>query len=492
MKKLPALLLLSLIPTIGFSQSIYVQTPNNTNVYVYDKGAEYSATEIQDLEDEWNDEIDDKNWHAEIIGPASRLYNCHYYAFHVSEPGGTTAKYWMDHDEAPDDSMGAVRKYLDAVYGGDNSYKKLAYSKKHLADKVFYNLHQDIYNMGSGHSADFSPDPQGRGWDWVSKWTDKPLFRHALIGHVYAGFGTSDTAFSYFAKCAGQIDWGNPQITGGVDTMCSNDPEVTYSFSGNIKNTELISIEVRHHDQGTNAASEFHSVTTTIDNGQSGTISIDPKNGQNGEYDIVFVLDNGCVTKEVKKESVKVIDAPSVSTATIVGPWEICLNQPFSVWIDGVVCTNMTVNWNPNNGQVLSQNGCSAQIEQFYNDAYIFATITNECGESKNMTLYIPVGSGCGWGYYMVYSDAPNDIIKIALNAETDIKTIKKQGLHDMQFSLRNMNGQDVLKSSAKRTLSRSSRDALIDTSGLEAGVYILRMVYGQGKGVEYKKVIVE
>jgi len=128
------------------AQTVYLYTPNGSQVYAF-KNPEMSSYDIAYYTEQYASLYPN----AEILANASSTYNCHSYAWNLTE-GGTTIC-WLN--QSPD-----LHLYWD-----DGSYEQVTEAN---AVKIFY------YN--GDHSAVKSITHAGK---YESKWGSMPLMRHS-------------------------------------------------------------------------------------------------------------------------------------------------------------------------------------------------------------------------------------------------------------------------------------------------------------------------
>ncbi|MDA3880331.1 MAG: hypothetical protein PF436_08090 [Prolixibacteraceae bacterium] len=95
-----------------------ITSPSGETVYAQNR-EEYSATELQGLEDDAADWIAENNSDAERIGSASNVYNCHGFAWHTSEGGEPI---WINNYN----QYGFLKYNVDKYFSDPNSSYKLA------------------------------------------------------------------------------------------------------------------------------------------------------------------------------------------------------------------------------------------------------------------------------------------------------------------------------------------------------------------------------
>lgn len=147
---------LFLIGVLGFTflcnaQYVTLYTPNGSPVQTFIR-SEGSTEWITTTTNEYKAAYGEEN----VLAPASQRYNCHNYAWHMSE--GNTEIVWMNQYDSYGNSN--VWKYWT-----DNSYVE---TTENNAEKIFY------YN--GDHSAIKSKTIAGK---YESKWGSAPLMRHA-------------------------------------------------------------------------------------------------------------------------------------------------------------------------------------------------------------------------------------------------------------------------------------------------------------------------
>lgn len=161
MRRYKTLVLLGcLFAMSSIAHAINLKTPKGNDVYVYTRSEYYNS---QDRIDEAIQSIlEDYDSRVTIIGNPSTTYNCHNYAWSMTE--GNTTHYWMNDPS----------EYMD-----DGSYVQ---TFQVLAEKVFY------YAGDGQHSAVPSPTVPGM---YESKWGESCLMRHPL------GYGPASYQMSY-------------------------------------------------------------------------------------------------------------------------------------------------------------------------------------------------------------------------------------------------------------------------------------------------------
>ncbi len=154
------------------SRTVY--TPNGSEVLCTWEFAEASDEELSHWYSIIEDYIAEENLDAEIVDSASRRYNCHAYAWHMTEGGG---EIWIgafgSGTECPTEEEA---QWVEDIYWTDGSYYEVSglnpsdVTASH-ASKVNWPL---PYNDGGNHSA-VTTDEAGY---FISKWGPYPLVEH--------------------------------------------------------------------------------------------------------------------------------------------------------------------------------------------------------------------------------------------------------------------------------------------------------------------------
>jgi len=204
MKKLPLCILIlfieSNIITNTFGQQI-IKTPTGKNVpYDYEEEMSDSLKAVYDAY--WQNKIIENEWDAEIIGSSSGVYNCHSYAWHVSDGGNYVI-------------INSPINY----FSGDYVTYLLTTNTWDSLRKISYN-----YEYFGGHSA-ISTNSEGYV---ISKWSAGPLVRHAINDWPWIGESAPDANF-YEINIDGNQ---NVSVGGTLNLTTLNITNATYSWSG--------------------------------------------------------------------------------------------------------------------------------------------------------------------------------------------------------------------------------------------------------------------
>jgi hypothetical protein len=186
---------------LAFGQPV-IYTPTGSSVS-YDYEEEMSPEQIEDADEYWQGRIDQNNWDAVIIGSSSNQYNCHAYAWHVSDGGNLV---WIN----------SPANYYS---GGSPTYVSTSNTDDSLR-KIVYN-----YSYGGGHSA-ISTNTEEYV---VSKWGAGPLVRHAMYDWPWIGESQPEGADYYEID----IDCGTTvKFRGTINETTININGASYNWTG--------------------------------------------------------------------------------------------------------------------------------------------------------------------------------------------------------------------------------------------------------------------
>jgi hypothetical protein len=181
------------VAIICFHTHAQPKTPKCTSILNYYTIAEQSPAWIAAT----NASVQSQYPNATLIGNSSTTYNCHAYAWHMSNGGST---YWID---TPSDN----------TYWDDGSYVEVSAAAAPIATKVSY--------ASDDHSAITTTSPGV----FISKWGSGPVMQHASTYTPY-----NESTIKYYAV----------PITTGTNTICTSSAyqtiipstgTVTYSWS---------------------------------------------------------------------------------------------------------------------------------------------------------------------------------------------------------------------------------------------------------------------
>lgn len=133
--------------------TVYVKTPNGTNVAVTVKSSEMSQSAINDV----NNHYDSRYPKAVRISSASMKYNCHTYAWHSTN----NRTYWMA-DPSPYWEDGSYSKFELNAQTGDRAFYSYANHSSIVTDQSTY-THTSKWGTAGiyRHRPDYCPYPSG-------------------------------------------------------------------------------------------------------------------------------------------------------------------------------------------------------------------------------------------------------------------------------------------------------------------------------------------
>ncbi|QGY47995.1 hypothetical protein GM418_31365 [Maribellus comscasis] len=175
MKHILFSILFMIIYSWSFGQSSIRYTPTGDSVNVEHFPETFSLPIRLAADTLWVDSIIiPYEWYsAEIIGSCTNTYNCHGYAWHLSD-GGDTVRILSDYD--------AAKYYTDGINGGRATYKRVNSPVKY--GKVNY--------YGASHSGIVDSINTSKV---ISKWGSGPLVRH---NPYECEFGEYTTNLEYY------------------------------------------------------------------------------------------------------------------------------------------------------------------------------------------------------------------------------------------------------------------------------------------------------
>ena len=304
-----------------------IKTPKNQTVYVWN---DYdSPTWIAIWEADAANWIDIYDSDAQRIGPATSNYNCHAYAWHVSD-GGNDEDCWLDYDYFGSSNL--------QKYWTNDAY--VSTSSPNEFNKVFYGTNAD-------HSAISTSSGVVK-----SKWGAWPLYQHE----------TTDCPYDNISIAFYKIPISGDDLTCTSKTYSTvNISNATYSWSGGRVSTS------------------GYSYSTTA------TKTSDGKGWIHAEISSPY---SGTTVKSEKKEiwvGVPVISEISGSTYTPNNNWATYYAEPNDYLMDAD-----NYNWalSPINGNVIYDYGWTADIAFYNSGSYqVYAQAHNICGwGSYNVT----------------------------------------------------------------------------------------------------------
>lgn len=168
------------ISGIAFAQpNGYIKTPRGNNIEYYSMG---DVPELNVLYEQQAAYIISTNhWTVEKKDGATGSYNCHGYAWHISEGGSNicvdgwlNATDMMNPNKAPVDNPTNLEKYWVNNGGYIQKSTPSAYSKAFYGSKWVWSSSYLIWNNERDHSAIVTANPDY----FISKWGKLPRYQH--------------------------------------------------------------------------------------------------------------------------------------------------------------------------------------------------------------------------------------------------------------------------------------------------------------------------
>ena len=414
-----------------FAQTTTVYTPKGTAVTATLR-SEYTASQISQITQQTASQ-----WpNATVVVNASNQYNCHTYAWHLTE--GNTNKVWITTPE-------------DDKYWNDGSFIRVCLEGD--ATKVSY--------ASDDHSAvrSLQSAPLGR---YDSKWGNLTVMRHAPD---YTPYNSSNRHY-----------YKGTKITGPA-TICSSTSDVVYT-------TAATAI--------TGATYTWTKSSNILLNGSGSGILARAVAGASGPGWIEVLITTPCGTSATARINVQV-GVYSSSQITVSGQVAVCPGGQY--WYSASP-TGTSYSWTfPSGWNVMSQSGNQIALSvpsSSPSGGAVRVSITNACGAStfSGITVF-PMSCG---GFlsnnenFVIYPNPTSDQLTVASIAENNraVEVVSPQsndGSNNFSVTLYN----DVHQ--AVRTGSSLNGNIEIKTSGLPKGVYYLEI--NSKHGVETKRVIV-
>lgn len=209
MKKLSTIALFCLVsPRLVLAQnytSTTVKTPTNVTIDAQNfVGTDFNNSEVDYYNSLWT-----QGWNVQILANSTNTYNCHGYAWHMSDGGSTI---WIDDvNQAGNPSNNVRTKY----YSGTNS--------TYIEVPTNYREGLKVSYYPRDHSAVTTSDPNFL----ISKWAYGPLVRHNV---TQTNFYANSQIRYYEVPLAG----AEPICTSSSQTFSTlNISAANYSWSGN-------------------------------------------------------------------------------------------------------------------------------------------------------------------------------------------------------------------------------------------------------------------
>lgn len=391
-------------------------------------------------EDQAADWIRDHNSNAVRIGPATQTYNCHAYAWHVSDGGSYC---WINKKDSYNQPN--VSKYwTNDAYSTTDHFGEFV--------KIFY-----------GFTADHSAITTST-YEVKSKWGTWPLYRHFRSDCPY-----SASNLTYYKV---PIDGDNCMCTSSTKTyITKNISGASYSWSG-------YKLSVSGSSYSVSASSGLMNglgyVKPQISNLPSGTtikskkdIWIEGPDYSDVELDVYYSTGQ---------------QAPNYG-----GTWLMCPNTTYHIYVDNnSSCSTSDYSWTIQSGwykYYQYQNMISINTQSMPGGRVVVKATTccSECGSVTILTDYLGTYWDCG--YYFSMSPNPADDY-VEIRAEK-VESIETQNLVNEFYEIRIYNSMKVLLFQTK-TKESTLR---IDTKQFKNGMYFVHFIVG--REIKVKQLIV-
>lgn len=384
----------------------------------------------------------------DIIGDASTAYNCHAYAWHLTE--GNTNNVWINNSNGYKDldgcyiSNGNLDKYWSSTYGC--FYE----TTEANAEKIHYYC--------GDHSAVKSKTHSGK---YESKWGDYPLVRHnpTQVINDYKG-----SYRRYYVK----------PVIAGVKDLCKS---WTYTFTV----TNAPAGFTWDKSSNLTLTGTGNSVTVSATGGSSGWISI--KLG----------------TTELIRRYVSVSTGSPVFDY-IEGPDEVTVSSLSYSWqahFDNysTISYSWSVGGTPSSWYICHYYSSSSIDICFLQPAYYLLQVTGEnaCGTgygSMNIDVSNP------YPYSSAYPNPASNILNVEIDQDayanskvsaqkvTNVKTLPSTVTYDIRL-------YDNMGNMLRRTTTKGGK-VEFNVANLPNGIYVLHIYDGSGDKPDMRQIVVE
>ncbi len=209
---------------------------------------------------------------ATLVGPSSATYNCHSFAWNISDGGPVC---WINAGDTQNDISNVSKFWLDGYYLS---------TIKENGNKVFYGA--------DDHSAiAYGSDK------YKSKWGQGPLMVHDLFDCPYTATN-SDVSYynTYFVQYNGQFDYDSQDTAFDIGESRTFTPRLYYSQGDLVYNWDVTTMK----DEGQSVVGT-KATLTLLNSGRSATISF----SQAGMYMIILnITKNGQLHAEFTYEAI--------------------------------------------------------------------------------------------------------------------------------------------------------------------------------------------
>lgn len=429
-----------------------IKTPKNTTIYSaqYFTGIDYNSTEQAAIKAE----IESVYSPAQVVEPATWTYNCHSYAWHLSQ--GETSVVWLN---AYDETHPTHGYYLQP-YWTDGSFIASSWS----------NCTQVLYP--GDHSA------LKHSNDYISKWGDGPVVIHSLT-NVPSGYKnpSGSSTYTYYRRNFsivgdGLITSSSAYYVNGLTSGCS----VTWSLSNSYYSQNCMQTNCPSINQctitrasGTDMYEGILTATVSRNNKEIGKLTrkISAYTGFRGTYY------NGQTTANINypyplyvlPNTIVRITSPNIINSTVTHQGDASITMWALDTTEGTLRVGM-----PSSG------ACVVTVTCTNGSSYILPIIVSS-------SINLSVISGDGQMMVSIESEAANKEMQNNVNS---ISTLKDPTEGQM-WILEVFNSTTGEKMCYNQVTGPSYT---IDTTGWKSGVYIVRVIIGDK--IQNGKVIIK
>lgn len=436
------------IPNCFAQTEIIINTPKNTPLTAYNNMPYMSDVD----KDSASARLVRFYPNATEVGyrSATNNYNCHGYAWHVSEGGSQKWIGLLYYDPDP--------YVVEDVYWTDLSYIE---TTEQYASKISY--------YTGNHSA-IQTATQGI---YISKWSNGCLVQHARDDGP-AGYQMYNRKYYRL----------NPGISGSTEALCSNQ-ERTFT-----SNTTI-----------TGSSYSWTKDDTRLDYvSGSGTISYRIK-AKNTSGNAWVQLQITTPSGEVATTPYKYFWIGIFANNVVTGQAAVCPNSiyTYTAQVPGGHYPSYSYSWTYPSNWMYSyqyQNTIRLQTPMYPYYGTVRVSITNACGTSAYSGITVYPGSGCG-GYYSLYPNPASDNVTILINEDpslavtsdseiTNADKINAQANEPAIYTIRIFSSQGTLLS----TVTRAGKSFTIPLNNLRDGIYVIEV--NDGKNSYRQQLIVK
>jgi hypothetical protein len=405
----------------------------------YESGGDYTDSERDSLDQVWSEAYPNAQLVMTYGGHSTtRLFNCHGYAWHVSEGG---AYVWI--------GMGLYGD-METIYWND--FQDPSYistpSAYYPGGKAYYS---------HNHSAVVA-NPAVYGQDWVvSKWG-----QFVLMAHQKEDCPWDDGAIVYYKL--------NPKMTGETTLLCYN---VQRPFTTDIT-----------HMPSANFVWTKGSYLATVTGGGIHDYQYTVKGAGNGStyVNLTFTTPSGFTWSPGKS-----FWAGKFENTVVTGQAAVCPNSiyTYTAQVPGGHSSSYSYSWTyPGNWlyPYKYQNTIRLQTPSSPNYGAVRVSITNVCGTSGYSGITVYPRSGCG-GYFMLVPNPARDEVNIIINEALPLSVKSDSGMVDLDISKYRMEelSESVIRvydsqGNVLNTEKKSGTRFSISTAGLKEGNYVIEV----------------